>query len=235
MFVRFRESTHRIQVSLIETRRFGGKVHHEHIASLGSIAKKPSIADRIVFWQRLFDRLERLANRVDAEKQTKILGEVHAKVPMVVADEQQSLKIENAQADERLWSSLRDMHEGLAADHETLAADAERKIRENRAAAQNAARNADEARQRVERLKRGEDVPGGFSPPPDFERLLRDAGLTGRDITHMRLMAALPQEAVPAIARAAVKAMDREHRAAARRYARALIEELEKSGVVDQT
>jgi hypothetical protein len=204
-------------------------VHHEHIASLGSIANKPSIADRIVFWQGLFDRLGRLANRVNAETQAKILGQVHAKVPMVGADEQQSLKLENAEADERLWSSLRDMHGDLAADHETLAADAERKIRENRAAAQNAGTHADEARHRIERLKRGEDVPGGFSPPPDFERLLRDAGLTGRDITHMRLMAALPEEAIPAIGRAAVNAMDRELRAAARRYARALIAELDKT------
>jgi hypothetical protein len=47
MFVRFRESTHRLQVSLVETRRLGGGVRHEHIASLGSIANKPSVADRI--------------------------------------------------------------------------------------------------------------------------------------------------------------------------------------------
>jgi hypothetical protein len=44
----------------------------------------------------------RLANPVDAETQAKILGEVHARVPMAMVDGQQSLKLENAQADERL-------------------------------------------------------------------------------------------------------------------------------------
>jgi hypothetical protein len=37
MFARFRQSRHRLQVSLVETRRNRGKVQHEHVASLGSI------------------------------------------------------------------------------------------------------------------------------------------------------------------------------------------------------
>jgi hypothetical protein len=41
---------------------------------------------------------------------------VHAKVPNVTADEQRDLQLANAQGDERLWSSLRDLHEGTAAD-----------------------------------------------------------------------------------------------------------------------
>jgi hypothetical protein len=31
MFPRFRQTRHRLQVSLVETRRETGKVHHEHI------------------------------------------------------------------------------------------------------------------------------------------------------------------------------------------------------------
>jgi hypothetical protein len=216
-------------VSLIETRRVGGKIRHEHIASLGSITLPLSIAHRIAFWRRVHERPARLANRIDVETQAKILGAIHAKVPMVTAAEQQSLKLKNAQADQRLWLSLRDMHEAAANDQQQLVANAEAAIAQNRAAAENAEKNATEAKDRIERLKRGDDVPGGLSPPPDFEQILRDAGFTGRDIAHMRLMAALPEEAITAISKAAVKAMDREGRAAARRYSRTLIEQLDRT------
>jgi hypothetical protein len=30
-------TAHRLQVSIVETRRADGKIHHEHVASLGSI------------------------------------------------------------------------------------------------------------------------------------------------------------------------------------------------------
>jgi hypothetical protein len=96
MFVRFRQAGHKLQTSLIETRRVDGKVRHEHIASLGSIILPPSVADRITFWQRLHDRLAKLSNRVTAEDQGKVLGAVHAKVPMITADEQRALQLENA-------------------------------------------------------------------------------------------------------------------------------------------
>jgi hypothetical protein len=62
MFVRFRQTEHRLQVSLAETCRVDGKVRHEHIASLGSIARSPSVADRMAFWSRLHERLAKLSN-----------------------------------------------------------------------------------------------------------------------------------------------------------------------------
>jgi hypothetical protein len=79
MFVRFRQSGHRLQTSLIENPRVDGKVRHEHIASLGSITLPPSVAERITFWQRLHGRLAKLSNRVTTEDQGKVLGAVHAK------------------------------------------------------------------------------------------------------------------------------------------------------------
>jgi hypothetical protein len=109
MFVRFRQAGHKLQTSLIETRRVDGKVRHEHIASLGSIILPPSVADRITFWQRLHDRLAKLSNRVTAEDQGKVLGAVHAKVPMVTADEQHALQLENAKADAPFWDRMADM------------------------------------------------------------------------------------------------------------------------------
>ena len=76
MFVRFRQAGHKLQTSLIETRRVDGKVRHEHIAGLGSIILPPSVTERITFWQRLHDRLAKLANRVDPEMHGKVLGAV---------------------------------------------------------------------------------------------------------------------------------------------------------------
>jgi hypothetical protein len=49
MFIRFRQTKTRLQVSLIETRRAGGKVHHEHIAMLGTVDVPPTVTERIVF------------------------------------------------------------------------------------------------------------------------------------------------------------------------------------------
>src|SRR5579863_6648831 len=110
MFTRFRETKDRLQVSLVETRRGGGRVRHEHIASLGSIETPPSVEDRIAFWQRLHERLAKLANRVDAATQAKVLADIHARIPMVMIDEQQGSKLEAAEADERFWTGLQDMH-----------------------------------------------------------------------------------------------------------------------------
>jgi hypothetical protein len=224
MFVRFRQNARRLQVSLVETRRAGGKVKHEHIASLGSIKLPLSIADRIAFWQRLHERLARLSNRIDP---ATILGAIHAKVPMVTPQEQHQLKLENAQADERYWSFLHDSHEDVVADHKRLVGNAEAKIAEGQKAAAMAQTNATEAKARVERLERGEDVPGGLGEPVELERQLRDAGFTTRDLNHMRLLAKVcdlvgDDRVIGYMTKASIKASEREGRAALRRIALAL-------------
>lgn len=172
MFVRFRTARRRLQLSLIETRRVQGKVRHEHVASLGAIDAGLSIADRIAFWQQLHPRLDQLANRLDAAVQAKVLGEVHARVPMVMIDEMRALQLENAEADERFWQSLQEMNDEQAEDNQQLAASAERAATAAKAGAEMAAANASGARQRVERIKRGEAVSGGLGKQPDFERAL---------------------------------------------------------------
>ena len=43
MFVRFRQQGSRLQSSLTQTRRIAGKMHTEHIASLGSVDADVSI------------------------------------------------------------------------------------------------------------------------------------------------------------------------------------------------
>jgi hypothetical protein len=119
MFVRFRQTPLRLQLSLVETHRVDGKVRHEHIASLGAIAVPPTVADRVEFWRKLHERLARLANRVDAGK---VLGAVHARIPMVMPDEQRALQLENAKQDAGHWSSLHDMHAATVEEQKGLAA-----------------------------------------------------------------------------------------------------------------
>jgi hypothetical protein len=72
MFVRFRQTKHRLQLSLVETRRIDGRVLHEHIASLGSIENPPTVRARTAFWQRLHERLAKLSNRIDPATQGRI-------------------------------------------------------------------------------------------------------------------------------------------------------------------
>jgi len=96
MFVRFRQYTDRLlQISIIETRRIDGKVRHELVARLGSVAVPPSVPDRLAFWQRLHERLAKLSNRVDAATQDKLLCQIHARIPMVIDDEQHNEQLDD--------------------------------------------------------------------------------------------------------------------------------------------
>jgi hypothetical protein len=54
-------------VSLIQSRREGGKVRHEHIAGLGAITIPASAADRIAFWRCLHGRLSALSIQIADE------------------------------------------------------------------------------------------------------------------------------------------------------------------------
>jgi hypothetical protein len=161
MFVRFRQSTHRLQLSLVETRRLAGKVRHEHVASLGAIVTPTSVADRIAFWEQLNERLARLSNRIDAETQGKLLSVVHERIPMPTLDDRRTLQIEDAEAAERFWSGVQEAQEDYSAGHKEVAALSERKASEAKAEANKAAAQAAGLRDRIARLKKGEDVSGG--------------------------------------------------------------------------
>jgi hypothetical protein len=56
LFARFHQTPSRLQVSLRESRRIGGKPRCEHIASLGSIAEPMTIAERVEFYRRASER-----------------------------------------------------------------------------------------------------------------------------------------------------------------------------------
>jgi hypothetical protein len=139
---------------------------------------------------------------------------------MVTIDELVAVKVQNAEADEQLWSSFRAMHEEQAEGLEQVAASAASGIAANRSAADDAAAEAAEAKERVERLKRGEDVPGGLGEPLDPEKMLRKMGFKTADLNHMRTTAALPGNAIPILAREGVIASERATRRLARRLRR---------------
>ena len=120
MFVRFRNSRARLQVSIVEPRRAAGKVRAEHVAGLGAIAQPATVIDRVQLWQSLHQRLAALANRIPDP--SPILAAVHERIPLSTPDEQRAAMLEAAEADARLWETLRDPHQSTADDHEPLPA-----------------------------------------------------------------------------------------------------------------
>ena len=185
MFVRFRQTKTRLQASLIQTRRVDGRVRHEHVAMLGTVDAPPSVAGRIVFWQGLHERLARLGNRVDAATQAKLLGDIHARVPMVTPDEMRALQFDNAKADAEAWDAIAGMHGWVVEGHEGLIASAERAKAAAAANHAKATEHAAAAKDRIARIERGEDVAGGLGKPVSLADLLK-AGFTKAEIAHCR-------------------------------------------------
>ena len=90
---------------------------------------------------------------------------------------------ENAEADERFWSSLRDMASTVA-DHKCLAARAADAIANGEARVSKADANAKAVRERVAAIERGENVEGSLGQSMTFEdcvRIMQAAGWTARD------------------------------------------------------
>jgi hypothetical protein len=81
-----------------------------------------TIADPVVFWRRLHERLAKLSNRIGADEQGKILGAIHVRIPMVTIDELRTLQRENSEADEKFWAGLQGMNAELAEEHKEVAA-----------------------------------------------------------------------------------------------------------------
>jgi hypothetical protein len=150
--------------------------------------------DRLAFWQRLHQRLAQLANRVDAATQARVLAAVHARVPMVTADEQRTTQLDNAKADQTFWNTVADLHAGTLADQQQLAASVEHSIASGTAEIAKAKESAEAAAERIARIERGEDVAGGLGKSPTMDEILQAAGLTAADRRHCELIASIPEE-----------------------------------------
>jgi hypothetical protein len=188
MFVRFRAGSRRLALSLVETKRADDRVRvrHEHIGTLGSVDLPQTARGRVAFWTQLDRRLTALGNRLGSEDQAKIMDAVHARVPMPTIDEQREVKLENAKADERVWSALQDINEEQAQGQEQLSASAAAAAAKGRETAAAVQAQAAEASERVQRIERGDAVRGGLGKPVDFETVTREAGLTKDQLRRLR-------------------------------------------------
>jgi hypothetical protein len=169
--------------------RVAGKMHNEHIASLGSVDADVSVRERLAFWAKLPERLARLGNRVGPDEHAKIYGALHARIPMVTPDDQRAIQAENAADDERFWDAVADLSASNVEGHKALIAKAEATVAEESARATQAAERVEAARDRLARLKRGEAVAGGLGKRMDVEAMFKAAGLTPSDIRRIELSA----------------------------------------------
>lgn len=224
MFVRFRQTARRLQLSLIETRRVDGKVKHEHVGSLGSIVASPDTSDRIAFWGRVYERLSKLSNRVGADTLGKILGDIHARVPMMTAEEQRVLQLSNAKTDAEQWSAIRDMSASTAAGHEELADKLRTAAASGREGATEAEAMAKAAEERVAAIERGDTVEGGLGKPFNIEDFMKATGWTRADIDHSILLAGVPKEHMDEFFDEQLRLMKRSERRIQRKVARSLID-----------
>jgi hypothetical protein len=96
----------------------------------------------------------------------------------------------------------------------------ERQIAENRALATQAAEHAAVAKERIGRLERGEDVPGGLSRQPDIVELLLNAGMTRADLRRAVAIAKLGRANFEDMMHEIHERMERAHNAAVRAFLR---------------
>ena len=156
MFVRFRQQGNRLQASLMQTRRVSGKMQSEHIASLGWVDAEVSVRERLAFWAKLPERLARLGSRVGPDDQPKVYAALHARIPMVTPDEQRAIQEANAKDDERFWDAMRDIGASSVEGHKALIARAEAVIAKEAPRVAEAGERAQAAKDRLERIGRGE-------------------------------------------------------------------------------
>jgi hypothetical protein len=135
---------------------------------------------------------------------------------MVTPDEQRTIQLTNAESDERFWSNLHNMHAGTVAGQKALIATAEKAIACGAAEIAKADTNAKTARERVERLKKGESVDGGLGRPFDLRRMLIAAGFAERDVRRMQQIGELDEAGLQELQQEVSERRERSERAALR-------------------
>jgi hypothetical protein len=199
MFVRFRSSVGRLDISLVEAVRPDGKPRQEHVASLGSIPQPVSVADRATFWSKLHERLAKLSNRLDSEARARVLGAVNERIPMATVQDQRQAQLTNARAEAEVYRAVADWLKSGAEDSKKLLAAAERKIAANENGSCAAAEIAQAAKDRIDRLEQGESVAGGFGRPANLKDVMLELGFNRTDLRRMSQISALTEEQFKAV------------------------------------
>ncbi len=182
MFVRFRQSDRRLQASLVEARREGGRVRQTHVASLGSIPLALSVGDRMAFWISLHQRLDRLDNRLDAAARFAILAAVHARVPMVTPDEQHAEQLGRAEADAHFWTMIDERNESLIEQGAVMRAGGERMVAAAEAEKARLSVDVAASKARLARAQAGEIVAA--PKPMSAKSILKALGITQTEMRH---------------------------------------------------
>ena len=152
MFVRFRATKTTLQVSLLAGRRVGGRARQERVAALGAIKSPLTVSGRAAFWRELHAILARLENSVSADAHAKILASVQARIPTVTVEERCAHEIALAEREREVWDTVCELLGERAVGQAELASEA---------SAADAAARLSAAGERIERLRRGEQVSPG--------------------------------------------------------------------------
>jgi hypothetical protein len=239
MFVRFRRQRRRVNVSLVENRRVAkdrvakDRVVAEHVGALGSVDADVSVRERLAFWAKLPQRLDKLGNRVGSDQHPRIYAAVAARIPMVTPDEQRALQEQYFADEAQICETMRNMAEGAVAGHKSIIADAEKAIAERTSAAETFAADAAAAKDKLAKLKRGESVSGGLGKKLDVVAELKKAGWTQRDMRQAERLSRLTGEEFETLIEktpAAIKALDAALDREARRILRERGERVEDVG-----
>jgi hypothetical protein len=128
------------------------------------------------------------------DEHVKIYGSLHARIPMVTPDDQRAIQEENAKDDERFWDVMRDMNASMVEGQKALIAAAKAKITEFEPSVAESTARHEAAKDRLEKIRRGESVAGGLGKPLDYRQfvaILKEAGWTPSNMRHAELLATL--------------------------------------------
>jgi hypothetical protein len=153
MFVRVRKSKKSLRLSLVGTKRVGGKVKHEHITSLGSIPQTMTVAERLGFWEELRKRLPGLANRIDPARLDALIA---AKIPRPTKTELDVADLEEYASRWQQIAKFFEPHKYEASKFKKAMHDMSEAVAQK--THENALARVAMAKDRIERVKRGEDA-----------------------------------------------------------------------------
>ena len=135
-------------------------------------------------------------------------------------DDMRAVQRENAEADEKLWSGLQGMNAEQAEGHKEVAAKSARIAADAESRAADAAAKASVAKDRIERLAKGEDVSGGLGKPMTRKDLLKAAGISESQARHAQRVHSLDTATFKEFVQAGIEGMHRGSKSAERKFLR---------------